>query len=54
MRKAEDQRNLVEIAKELPEEAKNTRTNGAGVTKRALQRKRRPKRQQKRSLPRLY
>lgn len=35
MRKAEDQRNLVEIAKELPEEAKNTRTNGAGVTKKS-------------------
>lgn len=39
MRKAEDQRNLVEIAKELPEEAKNTRTNGAGVKKKSASKK---------------
>lgn len=35
MKKAEDQKNLVEIAKELPEEAKVIRTNGAGVTKKS-------------------
>lgn len=35
MKKAEDQKNLVEIAKELPEEAKVIGTNGAGVTKKS-------------------
>lgn len=35
MRKAEDKKNLVEIAKELPEEAREIRTNGAGVTKKS-------------------
>ena len=35
MRKAEDQKNLVEIAKELPEEARDIRTNGAGVKKKS-------------------
>ena len=39
MRKAEDQRKLVEIAKELPEEARDTRTNGAGVTKKSASKK---------------
>ena len=33
MRKAEDQKNLVEIAEVLPEEARNIRTNDAGVRK---------------------
>ena len=37
MKKAEDQKNLVEIAKELPEEAKVIGTNGAGVTKKSAE-----------------
>ena len=37
MRKAEDQKNLVEIAKELPEEARDIRTNGAGVKKKSAE-----------------
>ena len=35
MRKAEDQKNLVEIADKLPEKARVTRTNEAGVTKKS-------------------
>jgi len=39
MRKAEDQKNLVEIAEVLPEEARVTRTNGAGVKKKSASKK---------------
>jgi len=39
MRKAEDQKNLVEIAKELPEEAKVTRTKDEGGKKKSAQKR---------------
>jgi len=39
MKKAEDRRVTVEIAKELPEEAQTTRTNGAGVKKKSASKK---------------
>ena len=39
MKKAEDRRVTVEIAKELPEKARTTRTNGAGVKKKSASKK---------------
>lgn len=39
MKKAEDRRVTVEIAEELPEEARTSRTNGAGVKKKSASKK---------------
>ena len=51
MKKAEERRVTVEIAEELPEEAKNTRTNGAGVKKKSASKKAKAKQPSERITP---
>ena len=51
MKKAEERRVTVEIAEELPEEAKNIRTNGAGVKKKSASKKAKAKQPTERITP---
>ena len=51
MKKAEDRRVTVEIAEELPEEARTTRTNGAGVKKKSASKKAKAKQPTERITP---
>ena len=51
MKKAEERRVAVEIADELPEEAQNTRTNGAGVKKKSASKKAKAKQPSERITP---
>ena len=51
MKKAEERRVTVEIAEELPEEARTTRTNGAGVKKKSASKKAKAKQPTERITP---